>query len=163
VSADKSLLWVFKIRVPERIYTCAVLLAIMKIFICCSKRFYDRVPPIKIALERAGHSITLPNSYDDPTHEDRLRPDRAAHAAFKGEMLRLQAEKIMNNDAIVVLNYDKDGQRNYIGGATFLEVFKAFELQKRIYLVNPIPEGMLYDELIGMEPTVLHGDLSKIR
>lgn len=60
------------------------------------------------------------------------------------------------------MNVDKHGQKNYIGGATFLEMFKAFDLGKRIYLLNPIPDGMLTDEIIGLQPIVINGDLSLI-
>ena len=38
----------------------------MKIFIICSKAFYEKIPPIKSALEKVGHIITLPNCYDCP-------------------------------------------------------------------------------------------------
>ena len=33
----------------------------MKIFIICSKAFYEKIPPIKSALEKVGHIISLPN------------------------------------------------------------------------------------------------------
>lgn len=77
-------------------------------------------------------------------------------------MLRLQAEKVAANDAVLVLNMEKNGQPNYIGGATFLEIFKAFELGKKIYLFNPVPEGIFRDELLGMNPIVINGDLTSI-
>jgi len=38
----------------------------MKIFIICSKVFYEKIPEIKKKLEDAGHEITLPNCFDDP-------------------------------------------------------------------------------------------------
>lgn len=78
-------------------------------------------------------------------------------------MLQTQAEKVARNDAVLVLNFEKAGQPNYIGGATFLEIFKAWELGKKIFLYNQIPEGMLRDELVGMGPTVINGDLSRIK
>jgi len=135
----------------------------MKIFICCSKHFYDKVPPIKKELEGKGHIITPPNSYDKPFQEERMKEaSKEAHIEWKSKMLRLQTEKVMANDALLVLNYEKRGQPNYIGGATFLEIFKAFELRKKIFLVNPIPEGTFHDELSAINPTVLNGDLSKI-
>jgi hypothetical protein len=43
-----------------------------------------------------------------------------------------------------------------------LEVFKAWELGKKIFFYNPLPEGILYDELFGMNPLVINGDLSLI-
>src|SRR3989344_9002029 len=133
----------------------------MNIFICASKHVYHKIPPIHQELERLGHVITLPNSYDNPGREEAMKNVSAeAHAQFKSEMLRLQAEKVMKNDAILVVNEEKHGQQNYIGGATFLEMFKAFELNKKIFLWNPIPEGMLKDELLGMQPIILYQDLS---
>lgn len=84
------------------------------------------------------------------------------HGAWKGSMLRLQLEKVAANDAILVLNMEKNGMKNYIGGATFIEIFKAFELGKKIFLYNPIPEGILRDELFGMEPVVINRDLGLI-
>ena len=78
-------------------------------------------------------------------------------------MIKSQARKVKANDAVLVLNFDKQGQKNYIGGATFLEIFKAFELNKKIFLFNPVPDGILKDELIGMSPLVINGDLLKIK
>ncbi len=78
-------------------------------------------------------------------------------------MLKLQAGKVKANDAVLVLNFEKNSQKNYIGGATFLEIFKAFELNKKIFLFNSIPDGILKDELIGMNPMIINGDLSKIK
>ena len=41
----------------------------MKILVICSKAFYNRIEPIKQKLEEMGHSIELPNSYDNPGAE----------------------------------------------------------------------------------------------
>jgi len=118
----------------------------MKIFICCSKYFYDKVTSIKIELEKEGHEITLPNSFDKPFMEEEIKIlGKEQHAKWKSDQLRLQEDKIKYNDAILVLNFEKNGQANYIGGATFLEMFKAWELKKEIYLFNPVPENILKD------------------
>ncbi len=135
----------------------------MKIFIVGSKYCFDKIPPIKESLEKMGHSITLPSGYDDPFKELEVRDsDDSTFVAFKRQKLEEQAERVAENDAILVMNFEKHGQPNYIGGATFLEVFKAWELGKIIFFYNPLPEGMLYDELRGMSPVILRGDLSQI-
>lgn len=135
----------------------------MKIFICSSKYFYKDIPPIKEFLESKGHIITLPNSYDNPGMEDKMRNiSQKEHSAWKGEMLRLQKEKVQNCDAILVLNLEKNGQKNYIGGATFLEVYMAFDFQKKIFLYNDFPDNILRDELVGMNPTIINGNLELI-
>ena len=135
----------------------------MKIFIICSKKFYSHIPPIKDKLEKSGHKITLPNCYDDPATEDRYRKlGNREHSEWKAEMLKHSTEIIENNDAVLVLNFEKNGIINYIGGATFLEMYDAFRLNKRIYLLNGIPEGLLKDEIIGFNPIILKGNLAKI-
>jgi len=135
----------------------------MKIFICASKHLYGHVKDIKDILEKKGHVVTLPNSYDDPTKEEQMKSlGEAEHIKWKSDMLHLQKEKVKLNDAVLVLNMEKNGQKNYIGGATFLEIYVAFELGKKIYLYNPIPENILKDELIGMNPTIINGNLDLI-
>ena len=133
----------------------------MKILIICSKAFYDKIADIKNYLEKAGHIIELPNCYDNPEMEASVRGTEN-HSKFKAEMFKKSEETISKMDAVLVLNFDKNGQSNYIGGATFLEMYDAFRQDKKIYLYNNIPKGMLEDEIIGFSPTVINGDLSKI-
>lgn len=136
----------------------------MKIFIACSKHFYDRVSEIKRQLETQGHQITVPNCFEEPFKEDRLKElNPKEHIKFKSSMMKLHEPKISENDALLVLNYEKYGQSNYIGGATFMEIVKAWELGKKIFLLNPIPSNIFEDELRGINPIILDGDLSRIQ
>lgn len=133
----------------------------MKIFLICSKSFYGRLIPIKKELEILGHSVSLPNCWDCPETEASFR-GTDKHAEWKAGMIKHSEEVIKNVDAVLVLNFDKNGQKNYIGGATFLEIYDAFRLRKKIFFMNPIPEGMLKDELIGFSPVIIYGDLKEI-
>ena len=136
----------------------------MKIFIVCSKHFYEKVNEIKEQLEAAGHEITLPNSFDEPFREERMKKEsEEAHMKFKQEMMRLHEPKVKENNAILVLNFEKKGQQNYIGGGTFMEIVKAWELDKKIFLYNPAPQNIFHDELTGMDPIIINGDLSLIK
>ena len=139
----------------------------MKILIICSKRFYGNIPNIKNDLEQKNIQVFLPNCYDDPKTEERMwNLGREKHQEFKAQMYKQSEETIKNMDAVLVLNFDKITdekiEKNYIGGATFLEIYDAFRLNKKIYLYNDIPEGMLYDEIQGFAPIIINGDLSKI-
>lgn len=135
----------------------------MKIFIICSKVFYDRIPQIRTELEKNGHEIILPNSYDKPFAEkDAYSRGEKEHKEFKKRMFERSRNVTEDADAVFVLNFDKHGQPNYIGGATFLEMYDAFVLGKKIFLYNEIPEGILYDEIHGFSPTIIHGNLTKI-
>lgn len=135
----------------------------MKVFVICSKVFYNQIPKIKELLEINKHDVYLPNCYDNPSMEDQMRANgKQKHMAFKAEMFK-QSEKLIGDmDAVLVLNFTKNGIDNYIGGATFLEMYDAFRQNKRIYLYNPIPEGILKDEIIGFNPVIIDGDINKI-
>lgn len=136
----------------------------MKIFICCSKHLYHQVLPIKKQLEAMGHKVALPNSFLKPLKEEELKKQSPEeHRKWKRKMIRRQNKKIEANDAILVLNFEKKGQKNYIGGATFLEIFRAFDNKKKVFLHNPIPKGILEDELKAMITEIINGDLSKIK
>ena len=135
----------------------------MKIFLICSKNFYNKIPDIKIALEQKGHEISLPNCYDDPATESRQKAlGENEHSKWKAKMLNHSTNVINENDAVLVLNFEKNGILNYIGGATFLEMYDAFRLGKKIYMYNNIPEGILKDEIAGFNPIVIFGDLGKV-
>ena len=93
----------------------------MRVFVICSKHFYHKLPPVISELERQGHKVTPPNCYEDPFREEEIKKDGTeAHAKWKASMIRLQKEKVDANDAVLVMNYEKNGQLNYIGGATFI-------------------------------------------
>lgn len=136
----------------------------MKIFIICSKQFYNKVPAIKAQIEKAGHVVTMPNCFDDPDTESRYRVlGHKEHSGWKSTMLKHSMDKIREIDAVLVLNFTKNGMENYIGGATFLEIYDAFRLNKKIYLFNEIPSGILADEIKGFNPILINGDVSLIR
>ena len=69
---------------------------------------------------------------------------------------------IKESDAVLVVNVDKNDIKNYIGGNTLLEMGFAHVLNKKIFLLNNIPDISYKDELRAMQPIVLNNDLSKI-
>ena len=133
----------------------------MKILLICSKVFYDKLTYYKHLLEYNGHKVYMPNCWDAPETEAKYR-GTPQHKEFKAKMFKQSEETIKNMDAVLVLNFNKNGQENYIGGATFLEIYDAFRMNKKIYFVNNIPNNMLKDELIGFNPTIVGNDFSKI-
>lgn len=136
----------------------------MKILIICSKAFYDRIPPIQAKLEEMGHIVELPNSYYDIDAEKKAwAGGTEAHSEFKSRMFRMSAERIAEMDAVLTLNFEKNGKPNYIGGSTFLEIYEAFMKNKKIYLYNDIPEGMLYDEISGFSPILIKQNLDLVK
>ena len=140
----------------------------MKILIICSKNFYSKIEEVKKNLEEKNNEVFLPNCYDDPATEQRMWDlGKEEHQKFKAKMYKQSEDTISEMDAVLVLNLDKekDGEvfKNYIGGATFLEMYDAFRLDKKIYLYNDIPNGMLFDEIEGFGPIIINGDISLIK
>jgi hypothetical protein len=77
-------------------------------------------------------------------------------------LIRGHFKKVAKGDAVLILNYTKDGVENYIGPNSFLEMGIAYFLGKKIFLLNPIPRSYLWEEVKAMQPVVLNGDLEKI-
>ena len=139
----------------------------MKILIICSTSFYDKIKPIKESLLNKKYEIVLPNCYDNPvTNEDNKLMNEEEYNDFFKAMYYESREKISKVDAVLVLNYKKIKNKieydNYIGASTFLEMYEAFMQNKKIYILNELPNNMLYDELKGFNPILLHGDINKI-
>lgn len=140
-----------------------------KIFIACSKWCYKYIPDVKKALELMNYEVILPNYYDTPMIEEeiKMKDSTVSHQEFCKNSFQLSRKKAEESDAILVLNLDKvkDGiiYPNYIGGATFLEIYDSYILGHDIFLYNEIPDGILKDEIEGMCPNILDGDLLKIR
>lgn len=140
----------------------------MKIYIACSKWSYEYIDKIKKELQFMGHEVILPSSYDYPMKEERIKESstKEDHINFVRNCLSESQKKTKQADILLVLNFDKvkDGviYKNYIGGATFLEIYDSYKEGNNIYLYNDIPEGILYDEIEGMISKVINGNLFKL-
>lgn len=90
------------------------------------------------------------------TDEDRIT------VKIEYDFIHEHFKKIEKADAILILNYEKNGIAGYIGGNTFLEMGYAFGLGKQVYLLNPIPQMDYYTEMVAIQPVILHGDLNML-
>jgi hypothetical protein len=137
----------------------------MKIAICSSVTFAKEVMDIKKELEKMGHAVVPPHNFHLYA-EGLLAPETREESTqnkIKDDLIRNYFNTINGSDAILAINKDKHGVKNYIGGNTFLEIGYAHALNKKIFLLNPVPLDMLYaDEILAMEHTVLNNDLTKI-
>lgn len=137
----------------------------MKIGIIASMQYTEQMLDIKEKLTALGHEAFLTD----------------LHKAFIGkndeekEIIKIRQKNDMDAirefwnmmqgaDAVFVLNLDKNGIKNYIGGNTFLEIGFAHILNQKIFLLNPIPDIAFYKtEIEAMKPVILNGDLSLIK
>jgi hypothetical protein len=144
----------------------------MKIVICASIDLTPKIKEIKDGLERLGHETEIPfMAKKILAGEISLAEFLAVKAAAGDGIFRERAGEdlikryynmIKAADAIIIVNGDKKGIKNYIGGNVFLEMGFAYTMEKKIFLLNPIPEMGYSDEIKAMKPIILNNDLSKI-
>lgn len=77
-------------------------------------------------------------------------------------VIRHYYEKIGAADAVLVVNFSKNGIEHYVGGNGLIEMAFAHVLGKRIFLLYPVPQMSYADEIASMKPVILNGDLSLI-
>ena len=136
----------------------------MKIFIISSAAFYDKIKPIKDYLESKGFELLMQNTYDSPNlTKEAWNEGYEAHAKLVQKLFKMSEEKIKSVDAVLCINFEKNNIENYIGGATFIEIYEAFKNNKKIYLYHDIPKGMLFDEIASFEPIVINENLDLIK
>ncbi len=140
----------------------------MKIAIIASSAFVKEMVEWKRRLESAGHEVILHQHYIEQADGGMrgLRQRMATeHAAVKREYdyIRWHYQTIVESDAVLALNFDKNGVEHYIGGNTFLELGFAYVHHKKIFLLNPIPAMGYTEEIKAMEPILIHNDPNKIK
>jgi len=148
----------------------------MKITICGSIAFFREMLEVRDKLEKLGHEVKLPPT-EIPGPDGnmisveeyyRLRKQASKEEKWiwdrKKDAITNHFKKVEWGDVALVLNYDKKGVKGYVGGNTLMEIGVAFFLSKPIYLLNDIPEDVSYaEEILGMMPIVINGDLAKIK
>jgi len=140
----------------------------MKIAIIGSSKFAKQMAEYQEKLIELGYEVDLHEHYVAQAKgemKDMIERMNCEHAKVKieNDYLKYHHNEIVKSDAVLVLNFDKNGIKNYIGGNTLIEMGDAYVLDKKIFLLNPIPEIMYIDEIIAMQPIILNGDLSKIK
>jgi len=137
----------------------------MKIALCGSLSFHEEISRIKEELQSMNYEVLMPASIElYGPKVDEIKADRNRYLKIAPDFIRMHFDKIANSDTILVVNLEKKGIKNYIGGNTFAEIMIAFYLKKKIFLLNPIPTdeklSSMRNEIEAVNPTILNGDLS---
>lgn len=132
----------------------------MKIAICASMSFSKEILELKNKLEMQNHAVVIPANVDQYADGTIAIENKAEK--MKLDVIRAYFAKLKDVDAILVLNKDKNGIENYVGGNSLIEIAFAHILNKKIFLFNPIPKMNYTDEIEAMGSVVIGGDLNKI-
>lgn len=130
----------------------------MRITLCSSSKFFDKLLGIKEELENLGYEVFLPSMKDFHHREE------DALAKIQYNLIREHFKKIEKSDAIYVYNEDKNGIEGYIGGNTLLEIGKAFDREIPIFLCKDFSRELSYkEELLAMDLKVIGLEWKKLK
>ena len=116
-----------------------------------------------------GHDGWIHQDYEDHVNGktrafiEGALPGESADFKRAHDYIRQHYGHILQSDAVLIVNLEKNGAKNYIGGNCLMEMGMAYVNNKKIFLLNGIPAEAAYiDEIKAMDPICLNGDLSKI-
>lgn len=118
----------------------------------------------KNKLESLGHKVVLPHNtemYASGIFTAETRKESTQNK-IKDDLIRGYFNTIKDSDAILAMNFTKNGIENYIGGNTLMEIGFAHVLNKKVFLLNPIPEMQYRDEIEAVEPIIINDDFNLI-
>jgi len=137
----------------------------MKIAICGSMTFSKEMVKIADKLKQNNHEVILPRYTEK--YASMILTSEISHESVKNkishDLIRDYFNKIKNSDAVLIVNLDKNGIKNYIGGNSFLEMGFAHVLKKSVFLLNDIPDMPYNDEIKAMQPVILNNDFDRIK
>ncbi len=136
----------------------------MKIALFHSMQYAEKAKEVQEWFQARGHEA-YPSGFNEKYIglTDEEKETLKLEHKYNHDAIRKHWGNIEKSDAVLVLNYDKHGVANYIGGNSFLEMGFAYIQNKPIYMLNPIPEMPYYEtEIIAMKPIVIDGNLEKI-
>ena len=141
----------------------------MKIYVLGSTAFMHEMVKAKNDLCALGYDCWIHPHYEafvrGEKKEDVERLQNGQHAAVKREnnYLKQHYKNILASDAVLIVNGEKRGVSNYIGGNVLIEMGQAYVNGKKIFFLHGMPAGLPYlDEIESMDPVCLGGDLRKI-
>jgi non-canonical (house-cleaning) NTP pyrophosphatase len=107
-------------------------------------------------LEQLGYEIDVPDMSEREDYSTFSEPKRST---VKNELIQQHLDKITTSDAILVFNEEKNGVKGYVGGNTLMEMAFAYSQKIEIFMLNSTPNLGYADEINGMLPIVLDGDI----
>jgi len=136
----------------------------MKIGIIGSMQFTEKMMEYRDKLIEMGHDAFLADLYVNLVGKsDEEKEKTKLYQKNNKDAIRVFWRAMQGADAILVLNFDKNEVKNYIGGNTLMEIGFAYVLNQKIFLLNPVPDIPFYKtEIEAMKPIILNGNLSKI-
>ena len=141
----------------------------MKIYVLGSTSFMKEMVDATKELCVLGHDGWIHPHYEafvrgeKPEHVARWQNGERAALKRENNYFREHYKNILESEAVLIVNLEKRGIENYIGGNVLMEMGQAYVNDKKIFFLNGMPLGLSYmDEIEAMDPICLQGDLRNI-
>ena len=137
----------------------------MKIFVLGSMQFSEKMLTATKSLRKKGYvAITSKFIKEFIGKSDKEKEVIKLRQKNDEDAMKVDCMQILDSDAVLVMNFDKHGVKNYIGGNVLIEIGYAHILGKKIFLYNPIPDIPYYKtEIEAMKPIIIQGNLKNIK
>ena len=128
-------------------------------------QFTEKMLDVRDKLRKLGHDAFVTNLHKAFVGKsDEEKEKIKLHQKYHMDAIREFWREMQDADAVLVLNLDKNGIKNYIGGNTLMEIGFAHVLNQKIFLWNPIPNIPYYKtEIEAVKPIIINRDLSMIQ
>jgi len=144
----------------------------MKIAICSSALFAKQSREIKEKLEKRGlevflypQSVRLRRKTVDVSEYYSMRKKKLTPELLgaKRQLMDKHFATIRECDAILVLNFDRQRKRGYVGGNTFLEMGIAYWLRKKVFIWKKPSKRLPYsEEIMAINPINVEENVERI-
>ena len=137
----------------------------MKIFIAGSMSFAGKIIETKESLKK----LVIESDFAPDTHDcfnnPHLKLNEDLEHCERTDIIRACMNAQEKCDAILLLNYPKDGVDGYIGSNCLIELGLAYYLKQKIFLLYPPPpieKARYHVEVMHMKPIILDGSIENI-
>ncbi|OIO62675.1 hypothetical protein COY26_05625 [Candidatus Woesearchaeota archaeon CG_4_10_14_0_2_um_filter_33_10] len=134
----------------------------ISIMIGGSMTFASKMKEAKKVLEKFGFDVNVPLD----TYHVIKEPEKKCDIKFMKKLGvgRGDAELVAKSDAFLVLNYEKNSIKGYIGSGAYRDICIAWWLKKKIFFLFPYDETQNNHkyEMLGFAPIILDGKIENI-
>ena len=141
------------------------------ITICSSAYFFRDVIEIEKELKALGFKVKVPETAIkmkktgdfNVSHYKTWFGDKSQYEK-KTTLMKNHFKKVIESDAILVVNKNKNGQPGYIGGNGLMEMTIAFHYTKPIFIYDTISDSSpITEEIYGLNPIFIDKDLNVLK
>jgi len=140
---------------------------IKTITICSSASFYKDVIELERKLKNLGFKVKVPKTANkmrksnnfDVSHYKTWFKNKQDYK-IKRQLMNDHFRKVVEADAIFVLNKKKNGIKGYIGGNVLMEMTIAYHYRKPIFIYDDISDKLnIAEEVYGLNSIFINKDL----